>query len=52
MPARFVVEDPLSTCQLQLGYPCYTLIYHESSWDLESPVSRPRQQEREPAVVE
>jgi radical SAM superfamily enzyme YgiQ (UPF0313 family) len=46
-PATFVVTDPLGTCESALGYPCDSFLYFENSWDLSSPVSRPRQ-----AVVE
>jgi hypothetical protein len=52
LPAStFVVTDPLRTCESALGYPCDSFLYFENSWDLCSPVSRPRQAlPDEPAV--
>ena len=41
-PARFPVADPLESCQRNLGR-SYVLLAEDSAWDLDSPVSRPRQ---------
>jgi hypothetical protein len=42
-PATFTIDDPLASCESSFGYPCDSFLYFESSWDLSSPVSRPRQ---------
>ena len=41
-PSLFTVDDPLDSCQQSLGPP-FTFLSEDSAWDLDSPVSRPRQ---------
>jgi hypothetical protein len=41
-PALFTIDDPYDSCQRSLGPP-FTFLAEDSAWDLDSPVSRPRQ---------
>jgi hypothetical protein len=41
-PATFTVDDPLDVCTMAIGGSLRSMIV-ENSWDLDSPVSRPRQ---------
>ncbi len=50
-PGVLPVDDPYSICTSALDG-SLTALVHESSWDFESPVSRPRQRGDKPPEVE
>ncbi len=42
-PGALTVDDPLDSCGQGLGFPSASLAYFDSTWDMDSPISRPRQ---------